>query len=188
MLTSLSTFLYRIASWKTLLVAMLLYVPFPAYILRTLEANMNALAGQTLGPIDLLIGYDPAKIQQMVAAYGPEGRAIYAQGELTADIAYPFIYTLLFCLILSLLFRSRLYTSFQLINIVPLIALLFDLLENGCIIYLLKAYPTSSDLIASLCSVFTNLKWAAFLLVVGLTLYGLVRLTLPKRQSALRQG
>ncbi|GAB3548757.1 hypothetical protein [Spirosoma fluminis] len=188
MLTSLSTFLYRIASWKTLLVAVLLYVPFPAYILRTLEANMNALAGRILGPIDLLIGYDPAKIQQMVAAYGPEGRAIYAQGELTADIAYPLIYTLLFCLVLSLLFQNRLYTPFRLVNVVPLGALLFDLFENGCIVYLLKAYPTSSDLIASLCSVFTNLKWAAFLLIFGLTVYGLVRLALPRRQGILKQG
>ena len=185
MLASLSTFLYRIASWKTLLLAVILYVPFPAYILKTLEANMNVLAGQALGPIDLLFGYDPAKIQQMVAAYGAEGRAIYAQGELTADLAYPLIYTFLFCLILSLLFRSRPYAPFQLVNIMPVGILLFDLLENCCIVYLLKTYPTASDTVASLCSIFTNLKWAVSLLVVGLIVYGLVRLALPKRQSVL---
>lgn len=185
MLASLSTFLYRLASWKTLLLAVLLYVPFPAYILKTLEANMDTLAGKAIGPIDLLFGYDPARIQEMVAAYGPQGRAIYRQGELTADLAYPLIYTFLFCIILSLLYRDRSYAPFRLVNLVPAGILLFDLLENGCIVYLLSAYPNTSDTIAALCSVFTNLKWGVSAIVIGLILYGLVRLALPKRQSVL---
>lgn len=182
MLNSLSAFLYRIASWKTLLLAVALYVPFPAYFLKNLEAQMNAFAGKAIGPIDLLLGYNPVRINEMVAAYGPEGRAIYATGELTADIAYPIIYTFLFCIILSLLFRNRTYAPFRLVNVVPVGILGFDLLENACIVYLLKTYPAESVGVASLCSVFTNLKWVVSLMVIGLMLYGLVRLAMGGRQ------
>ncbi len=180
MLTSLSTFLYRIASWKTLLPALILDVLFPAYILKNLEARMNALAGKPIGPIDLLFGYDPARISRMVADYGPGGRAIYAQGELTADIVYPIVYTFLFCIILSLLFRNRSYAPFRLVNVLPVGALLFDLLENVCIVYLLKTFPDSSVAVASLCSAVTNLKWAVSLVVIVLILYGLTRMTVHK--------
>lgn len=176
MLSSLSTFLYRIASWKTLVPLVSLYVLFPAYILKNLSSRMDALAGRPVGPIDLLFGYDPARIQQMVAGYGPEGRAVYAQGELTADIAYPIIYSLLLCIILSLLFRNRPYAPFRLVNIVPLAILLVDLIENTCIVYLLKSYPTTSVAVASVCSALTNLKWAVFAVALGLVLYGLLRL------------
>lgn len=137
---------------------------------------MNALAGQPVGPIDLLFGYQPEKIRQMVAAYGPEGRAIYALGEMTADLAYPLIYTFLFCLILSLLFRSLKTTRFRWINCLPISILFFDLLENACIVYLLKTYPDSALSAAPLCSVFTNLKWAASIVVLLLILMGLIRL------------
>ncbi|MVM40166.1 hypothetical protein GO730_25265 [Spirosoma sp. HMF3257] len=182
MLTALSSFFYRTASWKTLLLGIVLYIPFPAYLFKNLEAQMNALAGKKIGPIDLLVGYDPARISQMVADYGSEGRAIYAQGELTYDLAYPVIYTFLFCVILSLVFRNRSYAPFQLVNIVPVGIWGFDLLENACIVYLLKSYPESSPSITSLCSVLTNAKWAVTAVVLGLFIYGLVRLAIDGRQ------
>ena len=182
MLTSLSSFLYRIASWRTLLLSVVLYLPFNTYFLKNLEGRMNALAGKEIGPIDLLFEYNPAKISRMVAEYGPEGRAVYAQGALVIDTAYPLIYTFLFCIILSLLFRNRSYAPSRLVNVLPVVILVLDLLENACIVYLLKSYPDSSMGVASLCSVFTNLKWAVSLVVIVLMLYGLVRLALNKRQ------
>ncbi|MFD2574523.1 hypothetical protein ACFSUS_28065 [Spirosoma soli] len=182
MLTALSAFLYRIASWKTLLLVIALYIVFPAYILKTLEARMNALAGQPIGPLDLLFGYDPVRVQQMVAAYGPAGRDVYALGELTADVAYPLIYTFLLGLILSLLFRNRSYSPFRLVNILPTGILLVDLAENTCIVYLLKTYPNTSATVASLCSLLTNLKWGLFGVVISLILYGLIRRLSTKEQ------
>lgn len=183
MLTALSSLFYRIASWKTLLLGLVLYVPFPAYLLKNLEAQMNALAGKAVGPIDLLFGYNPAKISQMVADYGPEGRAIYAQGELTTDIVYPLIYTFLFCTILSLLFRNRAYAPFRLVNVLPVGIWAFDLIENACIVYLLKSYPQASEAVASLCSVLTNLKWGVTLVVAVVFVYGLVRMVMERRQE-----
>ncbi|QDK77332.1 hypothetical protein EXU85_01470 [Spirosoma sp. KCTC 42546] len=182
MLNTLSSFFYRIASWKTLFLGVVLYMPFPAYLFKNLEAQMNALAGKIVGPIDLLLGYNPAKISQMVADYGSEGRAIYAQGELTTDIVYPLIYTFLFCTILSLLFRNRTYAPFQLVNVLPVGIWAFDLMENACIVYLLKSYPQASEAAALLCSVVTNLKWGVTLVVAIVFVYGLIRLVVGSRQ------
>lgn len=144
---------------------------------------MNALAGKPIGPIDLLIGYEPDRIAEMVAAYGPEGRAVYALGEMTADVAYPIIYTTLFCIVLTLLFRNRPYAPFPLVNVLPVAGLIIDFLENACIIYLLKTYPNSSGLIISLCSILTNLKWGISFAIIALVVYGLVQLAFGGRQK-----
>ena len=120
MLASLSTRLYRFASWKTLVLGWLLFALFPGYILKSVEERLNTLAGRSVGPVDLLFGYDPDRIQQMVASYGPEGRAVYARAELTADVVYPIIYSTLLGIMLSLVFRNRPYAPFRLVNILPL--------------------------------------------------------------------
>ncbi|GAB3778334.1 hypothetical protein GCM10028818_27100 [Spirosoma horti] len=188
MLNTLSTLFYRLSSWKTLVLAIGIFVPFPAYFLKNLEASINAQAGQSIGPIDLLVGYNPARISQMIGEYGPEGRAIYAQGELTLDVAYPFIYTFLFCILLTLLFRHRTYTSFRLVNVLPVSILIFDLLENSCIVYLLNIYPATSPVTTAFCSLLTNLKWMVTAIVLGLIVYGLVKLAIRSGQGKLERN
>ncbi|MBD2699705.1 hypothetical protein IC229_03585 [Spirosoma sp. BT702] len=183
MLTTLSAFFNRISSWKTLLLAIALYVPFPIYFFKNLQLQMKDLALKAVDPIDLLFGYDPARIIEMIGCYGPEGRAVYAQGEMTIDLAYPIIYTALCCIILTLLFRNRTYAPFPLVNVFPVAVLVMDYLENACIVYLIKSYPDLSSLIASLCSIFTNLKWGLFFVVVALAVYGLIRLAIGGRQK-----
>ncbi|AKD57768.1 hypothetical protein [Spirosoma radiotolerans] len=188
MLNNLSTLFYRISSWKTLLLAIGLFVPFPAYFLKNLEASINAQAGQPIGPIDLLVGYNPTRINQMVAEYGPTGRAIYTQGELTIDVAFPFIYTFLFCILLTLLFRHRTYTSFRLVNLLPVSILVFDLLENSCIVYLLNSYPATSRVVTAFCSLLTNLKWTVTAIILGLIVYGLVKLAMRSGHQKLERN
>ena len=188
MLNNLSTFFYRISSWKTLLLAIGFFIPFPAYFLRNLEASINAATGQSIDLIDALVGYSPIRISQMIEEYGMLGRAVYAQGELTVDVAYPFIYTFLFCVLLTLLFRHRTYTSFRLVNLLPVSILIIDLLENSCIVYLLKVYPTTSPVVTAFCSLLTNLKWTVTAIVLGLIVYGLVKLAIRSGHRKLERN
>jgi hypothetical protein len=92
---SFTSFLDRIANWKTLLFLLVLYVSFPAYWLKNAEATMNRLAGKTIGPIDLTFGFNPTRTLAMVADYGPAGRAYYTSVELTTDLIYPIVYSML---------------------------------------------------------------------------------------------
>lgn len=188
MLAALSTLFYRISSWKTLLLAIVINIPFSTYFLRNFEASINEQAGQPIGLIDALVGNDPARIAEMIGEYGAEGRAIYIRDELMLDIIYPFIYTLALSISLTLLFRHRKYTSFRLVNVLPVGILVFDLLENACIVYLLKTYPVTSPVVTAFCSLLTNLKWTVTTIVISLILYGLVKWAIRSSQKKLKHG
>ena len=58
-LRSFTRFLNRIASGKSLLFLALLYVIFPAYLLKHAEQKINSLAGREIGIIDLTFGFHP---------------------------------------------------------------------------------------------------------------------------------
>lgn len=183
-MTTLTNFLDRIANWKLLALLLILYLSFPAYWLKNAEATINQLAGKPVGVIDLTIGYDPARTLRMVADYGPPARAYYAQTELTADVAYPVVYSLLFAVILTLLFRNKAYRPFQWVTLLPFAVLLFDYLENAAIVGLLTTYPAQSPTLAVWCEVAKSGKWLSFGLVMLLMLYGLFRLILSKIQTS----
>lgn len=181
-MTTPTNFLDRMANWKSLVVLLIFYASFPAYWLKNAEATINHLAGKPVGVIDLTIGYDPARTLRMVANYGPAARAYYARTELTADVAYPLTYGLLFAVILTLLFRNKAPKLFRWVTLLPLASLLFDYLENAAIVSLLTTYPAQSPTLAGLCEVAKVGKWLSFGLVILSMLYGLLRLVLSKIQ------
>ena len=181
----LSDFLNRISNWKTLLITFAIYMVFNLVLLKNAESKINELAQKTVGVIDLTFGFNPQKTLSMVADYGELGREYYAQTEMTTDVLYPIVYTLLFCIILTLLFRNKTYQPFSFINLLPLGALVFDLLENITIVTLLKSFPNSSEIVAILCEIFKMLKWIASGLVLITILYGLVMLSLKNAKKAI---
>jgi hypothetical protein len=177
---TLSQFLDRIANGKLLIFLILIYAIFPAYLLKNAEEKINQLAGKKIGVIDLTIGFNPQKTLQMVADYGDEARAYYAQTEMTTDVIYPIVYAFLLGIILSLLYLNKAYKPFYWVNLLPFIALIFDYLENICIVSLLQNYPSQSLMVANFCEVFKLLKWISFGFAIVLIFYGLIRLCIEK--------
>jgi len=167
---TLSTFLSRIASWKSLLLFLAIYVLFPAYILKNTQNKINELAGKPVAVIDLTFGFNPQKTLIMVTAYGDAARSYYAWTEMTTDIVYPIVYAFLFGIILTLLYRER---SYSWVNLLPFICLLLDYLENINIFILLTTFPQQSLTIAILCEIFKLLKWLTFGAIILLILIGL---------------
>lgn len=168
---TLSTFLNRIASWKSLLIFLAIYILFNGYILKNTENKINELAGKSVSIIDLTFGFNPQKTLMMAAEYGDAARSYYARTEMTTDIVYPIVYAFLFGIILSLLFRK---SSYARVNILPFICLLFDYLENITIVSLLISYPQQSLAIAILCEIFKLLKWLTFGSLILLIIFGLI--------------
>ncbi len=168
---TLSNFLNRIASWKSLVIFLALYMIFPAYLLKNAESKIVALAGKPVGIIDLTFGFNPQKTLMMVADYGDNARSYYALTEMTTDILYPLVYAFLFGIILTLLYRG---SSRSWVNTLPFVCLLFDYLENITIIILLKTFPQQSPTIATLCELFKLLKWLVFAAIILLVLLGLI--------------
>ncbi|TAE30823.1 MAG: hypothetical protein EAZ91_09360 [Cytophagales bacterium] len=172
-MTTLVRILNKIANWKTLVILFILYVSFPAYWLKNAGDRINQLAGKPIGPIDLTFGFDPTRTLQMVAEYGPEARAYYTRTELTTDLIYPIVYSLLLAVILTMLFRNKPYKPFAWVTLLPFASLLFDYLENATIVTMLSTYPSQSMPVAVLCEVFKLAKWLSFGLSMGFVLYGL---------------
>jgi hypothetical protein len=178
----LSHFIDRIANWKSFLVFLALYALFSGYILKNAEDKINALAGKSVGVIDLTFGYNPTGTLTMVADYGGPARAFYAWTEMTTDLLYPIVYAFMLGIALALLYRSTPYGWFCLI---PFICLLFDYLENIAIVILLKTFPQQSTSVAILCEIFKLTKWIIFGAIILLVMIGVVvRLTKRTRLTS----
>jgi hypothetical protein len=128
-------------------------------------------------PMDLQFFSTPAKLFAMAESYGEYGRAFYRNVEMTVDILYPIIYTLAFGLFISWLFRRGFKpdNKMQKLNVMPVGAWLFDLLENLGIVTLLSTFPAQLTAVAWLTTIFTMVKWvfagaSMLLMVVGLVM------------------
>lgn len=185
-MNSLIRTLDRFANWKSFLLLLALYVSFPAYWLKNAEATINQLAGKTIGPVDLTMGFDPARTLAMIADYGPAARTYYTRVELTIDVIYPLVYALFLAVILTLLFRGKSFKPFGWVTLLPFVSQLFDYLENATIVGLLTSYPRQSYALAILCEVFKLAKWLTFGLAIGMIVYGLVRLLIDTIQGRKR--
>jgi hypothetical protein len=102
-------------------------------------------------------------------------REFYAWTEITADLVFPIIYSLLLSLLIIYIFQKFANSeSWQTLAMLPLIAMLFDYCENVLIAFMLFAYPTKYLVVASVASVLTKLK-LSFIVVSGAAiLFGLV--------------
>lgn len=131
----------------------------------------------TQQPMDLLFFSTPAKLFTIAGSYGEYGRAFYRSVELTVDIIYPVVYTLALGLLISWLFQRGFSTKSKMqgLNIAPIGAWLFDLLENLGIVTLLTTFPAQLTAIAWLTTFFTMVKWifagiSMLLIVIGLVM------------------
>ena len=160
MLSRHSRTLHKFARGWLIFVLFLLQVMFMIFIM-PLSASLMRFDSGGPGPIDLLFFYTPAKAYSMVEAYGQYGRIFYRNTELTLDLIYPIIYTLLFGLLLSWLFRRGFSSQspIQRWNVLPLGGWLFDLLENLGIVGMLSLYPAQPSALGWATALFTLVKW-----------------------------
>ena len=108
-------------------------------------------------------------------AYGEQGRIVYRIFALTADIAYPIIYSIFLGLTITFLFRRifPLESAWQKLNLLPFAAFLFDVLENLGIATLLSTYPQRIIWLAVFTIIVNFIKWicaggSTLLVLVGL--------------------
>lgn len=175
MFAKLSQLFHRYAKGWLILLLAFLDVLFNAVILPRTQASLEAASGG-VGPIDLKLFYTPEQVNSMIAAYGDAGRAAYRTFEMTGDIVYPIVYTLFFGLLLSWLLQRAFASNSRgrLLNIVPVGAWFFDLLENIGIVLMLSLYPATSTLLAQATALFTLVKWIFAVATLALILLALV--------------
>jgi len=182
MLANFSRFLAQLAKGWVILLAFAVMALCMAVLLPGAEAAIKATGAS--GPIDLMFFPLPAQSYAVVEALGQAGRASYRLTELSVDLIYPLAYTLFYSLLMTALLQRALDKSsrWQLLNLLPFGALVFDLLENIGIVSMLSMYPLQPAALGIYTLVVNGIKWvfagassAALLVSLGIFLWRKLR-------------
>ncbi|MBN2046063.1 MAG: hypothetical protein JW757_13655 [Anaerolineales bacterium] len=159
-MNALSVWLSRISKgWLTLTFTILM-TAFMIWVLPDQSARAEAYSGDVGSP-DTSFFYRPQKLFQIAEAYGEAGRQAYVRARFTFDLIFPLVYGGFLISTISW-FLNRFTTTenrLRLLNLVPLVGVLFDFLENIAASVVIGAYPLRLELAALLASAFTLMKW-----------------------------
>jgi hypothetical protein len=173
MLNRISDRFYKWTKGWLVLVLLVLDGFFAGFLLPMIQGMMQDGQGGVT-PLDLMMFSTPAEIFAMITRYDI---AFYRLVELTIDIIYPVVYLFFFGLLISWLFQ-RGYAStspMRKLNVLPVGAWFFDLLENITIVILLSLYPNSQPAgLAWILIILTHIKWLFAGATILLILIGLV--------------
>ena len=149
----------RTPGWLALL-ASIAFLFFSAAVLPRQAARADQAGGDAGSP-DTSFFYSPADLASMADAYGPQGRRAYVQARYTFDVAWPLVYGLFLVTSISWLSRRGFPAGspWQISNLVPLAAVLFDVLENLSTSLVMLRFPEPAPMSAMLAPWFTLLKW-----------------------------
>lgn len=172
MLLRISRVFHSLARGRTIVALFAALVVFVAVTLPPLQAS----PGGTIVSLDARFFYRPQEAFSTVASYGDAG-PFWIRVYLTWDIVNPILYTLVLSLLISWLFQRSFKpgSRLQRLNVLPLGAGLFDLLENVCIVTLLTVYPAQPASVAWLSAVSTMSKMSLLGMSAALVLVGLVK-------------
>jgi hypothetical protein len=166
-----SEWLNKVSSGWVTLSAVIIFIMFTALVLPGQSARSNEI-GDERSP-DLSFYYSADDLYQMAEEYGEAGREAYIRARFTFDIAWPLVYAFFFVTTISWIY-SRIFPAesrWRRSNLVPVLAMFFDLLENLSTSLVMYRYPERMPVVDSLSGVFTTLKWVfvagSFLLLVG---------------------
>jgi len=185
----LSAFFYRVSTGWVALIGLLIFLLFSSLTLPVESTRMDAYAPGMSDP-DTSLFYSGKNLLQMADAYGEAGRAAFLDVRWGFDLAFPFIFTFFYVTSISFLIRKGWGNSqkLPLINLIPLLGLLFDLAENTATSVVMAAYPLQNTWGQFMAPIFTPLKWffvaiSMLLVFIGLLLWLIKGIKIKNRYS-----
>ncbi len=152
--------------WAALVVFAVHFLDFPGSV-----PNFQQMSGGgTL--LDASPAFTADSIYQRLGEYGNEGRRNYTFRNVTVDILLPLsVLPFLFLLMLRAVtpFALGRFVRATLLSL-PLVYVIFDLLENSVVLVLLGDYPERLDVLAGSLPYATIIKRVASLLAIGVPL------------------
>ena len=169
----LSNFFYNRANGYLVLGFLALQFTFSGAILPYFQKQFDPELNR--GLMDLSFGFTPEKGYSIIESYGEKGREVYFFVESFVDILYPIAYTIAFILLISFLFKKNGWNQkLGMLNILPILGMIFDMFENFGIIQMLRAFPEKVDSWATFASNSGLIKWGFAGITVLLALSGLI--------------
>lgn len=140
--------LLSIFSWVFMIVFMGFVLP--------LESNRLFEATQVNGSPDTSFIFSVSEMEDLIRAYGEEGRLAYVESRIRFDVIWPVVYTS------ALVFPILLFSQNQTKKkwwLIPILAMGLDLLENTFASVLMLQYPVFSQGLAVGLILISFLKW-----------------------------
>lgn len=164
--------------WAVLVVVAVHSLRFPGSVPDFVAASGGGML------LDATPAFAADEVHRRLTEYGEAGRRNYSFRNMTVDIVLPFS-VLPFLILLAgrgaTALSPRRAVAWILVSL-PLIYLLFDLLENGLVLALLNAYPSRRDALAGVLPYVTIVKRAASLLAIVVPLAALAFASLVNRR------
>ncbi|MFZ6676141.1 hypothetical protein [Undibacterium sp. Xuan67W] len=131
--------------------------------------------------LDVLPGYSPAYLAEVLGAYGEQGRRAYATSLMTLDMLFPISYGIFFALFVRRVYKN-LTLAVGLVNMMiamPLLSMVLDWIENSTFVYLISLYPIQPVEVAHFVSAITTIKISLYILTIISLVFGLVFMNFP---------
>jgi hypothetical protein len=180
MLKKASVWIQHVSKGWVAFSALVIFLLFTAIVLPK-GSSQAALETNASGSPDLSLFYSVDELYQMADAYGETGRDAYIRARFTFDLIWPLVYTLFLATAISWLYQKAFTPEslIQRVNLMPVLAGLFDYLENISTSLVMMQFPDRIPLVALLASLFTLVKWiligSSFVLLMVGAGVGIVR-------------
>ena len=133
-------------------------------------------------------GYTFDYANELLSALGAEGRNLYLTTQLPLDFIYPGLFAITYSLLLVWLFAKTCQANSKVyyVALVPLLAGIFDYMENLFIIKIINSFPDLQATTVANASTFTLLKSGFSTVFFVLLIVGFVRLLKKRLTSRLQ--
>ena len=129
--------------------------------------------------LDATIHYSPEYADNLLCKIGAEGREFYKNEILIFDFVFPCVVFMFFSSFYLFLLK-KIESSFDIVLLIPLIALVTDFTENILILITIAGFPDTNPVIIRTASVFTIMKSIAALMIIAVIPVLLVTLLVKK--------
>ncbi len=149
----------HISGEKVLAFFILTSLVYIAMLTITIPKTMAFADGMKL--LDIVpAGYDFNYVSELFNELGENGRAAYMSLQLPVDFIYPLLFAISYCLVLGYFLNklNKLHTPLVFLCILPVIAGIFDYLENIWIVKLLNSYPDLTEATVNMANTFSVIK------------------------------
>ncbi|MCB8990029.1 MAG: hypothetical protein H6665_05365 [Ardenticatenaceae bacterium] len=139
------------------------------------SAELMALANGRDVP-DTQFWRSASTFYQQIENYGVYGRRLYLTRVSPVDIFIPISQALFLSVMMTLVFRRAFapQSRWQMLNVLPFVAMVGDYLENMSVVTMMLAYPTQLTELATASAVFTAVKFIFSLVSIGCIGVGLL--------------
>lgn len=157
--------------WKNIMGVLLVFVSLEAIFTIVLLPKFTEVTGQPILDMQLLNSFEMT--YQMIDDYGKEGMKLYQYIQLV-DLLFPLSYGLLFSMLISKFTLTR-NKCMSYVILFPLIAPVFDYLENIGIYMMFQLHPGKYLLLAQITAFLTVLKFSFLGVTIVLLFWILIK-------------